>query len=196
VTSRIINIIFLSCLYFKCISGDTNKDTLIQQWHVSYYSSQIEISAIIFKPRNSILQKLPAIVMAPGFSGVKECNYPFIAEYIAKEGFAALLFDYPNFGESAGIPRYEADPGVQIQAYREGISFLINLEYVDKSRIGIWGGSYSGGHALVVSALDKRVKCMVAITPFISGSYYLNTMPGTARDFLIHQFDEDRSVRL
>ena len=33
----------------------------------------------------------------------------------------------------------------------------------DADRIGIWGSSYSGGHVLVVGAIDHgRVKCVVA----------------------------------
>jgi cephalosporin-C deacetylase-like acetyl esterase len=40
---------------------------------------------------------------------------------------------------------------------------------VDPERIGIWGTSYSGGHVLVVTAIDKRVKCVVSQMPSING---------------------------
>ena len=36
--------------------------------------------------------------------------------------------------------------------------------------IGVWGSSYSGGHVLVVAAIDRRVKCVVSQVPLISGS--------------------------
>lgn len=78
----------------------------------------------------------------------------------------------------------EIDPWQQIQAYRDGISYIESRTDLDADRIGIWGGSYSGGHAIVVSALDKRVKCMVAMTPFISGSYYVNR-PGCYKKLFI-----------
>lgn len=164
---------------------------------ISFLSNGLLLKGWLFKPLNNPGNgKLPAIVMAPGFSGVKECNYQFFASKFAKEGFAVLLFDYPNFGESAGTERGEIDPWQQIQAYRDGISFLETREDVDINRIGIWGGSYSGGHALVVAALDKRVKCMVAMTPFISGSFYLKNMPAELVSFLISKFNEDRLMRL
>jgi fermentation-respiration switch protein FrsA (DUF1100 family) len=40
---------------------------------------------------------------------------------------------------------------------------------VDPARIGIWGSSFSGGHALVLAATDRRVKCVVSQVPTISG---------------------------
>ena len=40
---------------------------------------------------------------------------------------------------------------------------------MDRERIGIWGSSYSGGHALTVAAIDKRVKCVVSQVPTTSG---------------------------
>lgn len=162
---------------------------------VSFFSNQQLIKGWLFVPGDSVDHDLPAIVMAPGFSGTKECNYQFFASAFAKAGFAVLLFDYPNFGESAGTIRGEADPWQQIQAYRDGISFLETRDEVDKNRIGVWGGSYSGGHALVVSALDSRVKCVVAMTPFISGSYYVRQFSPGAKAFLTQLFNEDRKAR-
>jgi uncharacterized protein len=40
---------------------------------------------------------------------------------------------------------------------------------VDSDRIGLWGTSYAGGHALVLGATDRRVKAVVAQVPTISG---------------------------
>lgn len=41
------------------------------------------------------------------------------------------------------------------------ISFLRSRSEVDRERIGLWGTSYSGGHALVVGAMDRRLKAVV-----------------------------------
>jgi dienelactone hydrolase len=45
------------------------------------------------------------------------------------------------------------------------ISFLERREDVDPHRIGVWGISYSGGHALLVAAIDPRVKIIVSQIP-------------------------------
>ena len=112
----------------------------------------------------------PAIVMAHGFSAVKEQYLDKYGEAFAQAGFAVLIYDNRNFGASEGLPRQEVDPLLQIRDYRDAISFAMSLPAIDPQRIGVWGSSYSGGHVLQVGAFDRRVKCVVAQVPDISGS--------------------------
>ncbi len=114
----------------------------------------------------------PTIVMAGGWCYVKEIVQPHYAEMFAEHGFAAVLFDYRNFGDSDGERRQHIDPRMQIEDYRNAISFAESLEEVDSERIGAWGLSYSGGHSLILAAIDSRVKCAVSQIPVIDG--YLN----------------------
>src|SRR3954465_6240026 len=111
----------------------------------------------------------PAVVMAHGFSAVKEMYLDRFAERFARAGLAALVFDHRNFGASEGEPRQEIDPWAQVRDYRDAITYARTRPEVDGERIGIWGSSYSGGHVLVVGAIDRRVKCVVAQVPLISG---------------------------
>ncbi len=114
-------------------------------------------------------RRVPTIVMAHGFSAVKEMYLDKFAESFASAGLAALVFDNRNFGESEGSPRQEIDPWQQVGDYRDAITFAETLEETDAGRIGIWGSSYSGGHVLVIGAIDRRVKCVVSQVPLISG---------------------------
>ena len=100
----------------------------------------------------------PTIVMAHGFSAVKEMFLDRFAETFAAAGLASLVFDNRNFGASDGEPRQEIDPWQQARDYRDAITFAETLSETAKNRIGIWGSSYSGGHVLVVGAIDRRVK--------------------------------------
>ena len=52
----------------------------------------------------------PTIVMAHGFSAVKEMYLDSYAEVFAQAGLAVLVFDNRNFGASDGEPRQEIDP--------------------------------------------------------------------------------------
>ena len=92
-----------------------------------------------------------------------------VAEVFAAAGLGALVFDNHNFGASEGEPRYEIDPWRQVGDYRDAISYASGLPEVDGERIGVLGSSYSGGHVLVLSAIDRRVKCIVSQVPLISG---------------------------
>jgi fermentation-respiration switch protein FrsA (DUF1100 family) len=113
--------------------------------------------------------KAPVIVMAHGFSAVKEMYLDRFAEAFAAAGLGVLVFDNRNFGASDGEPRQEIDPWQQVRDYRDAITFAETLPETDPARIGIWGSSYSGGHVLVVGATDRRVKCVTAQVPLISG---------------------------
>ena len=111
----------------------------------------------------------PTVVMAHGYSAVKEMYLDRFAEVFAEAGIGAVVFDNRNFGASDGQPRQEIDPWQQIRDYRDAITWASDLPEVDAERIGIWGSSYSGAHVLVVGATDRRVKCVVAQVPLISG---------------------------
>lgn len=111
----------------------------------------------------------PVVIMAHGFSAVKEMYLDRYAEVFSKAGLAVLVYDNRNFGASGGEPRQEIDPWLQVKDYRNAISYVQTLPEVDPDRIGVWGSSYSGGHVLVVGAVDRRVKCVVSQVPLVSG---------------------------
>ncbi|WP_226051560.1 alpha/beta hydrolase [Dickeya chrysanthemi] len=111
----------------------------------------------------------PAITMAHGYAGVKEHGLERFAEKFASNGFVVLLHDHRNFGASDGTPRQDIDPWRQIADWRRAISFLEHQDVVDAKRIGLWGTSYSGGHALVLGATERRLRAVVAQVPTISG---------------------------
>lgn len=112
---------------------------------------------------------VPTIVMAHGFSAVKEMYLDKFAEGFAAAGLASIVFDNRNFGASEGEPRGEIDPWRQVRDYRDVITYATTLPETDQNRIGVWGSSYSGGHVLVVAAIDRRVKCVVSQVPLVSG---------------------------
>src|SRR5260370_25289304 len=97
-----------------------------------------------------------AVVMAHGFSAVKEMYLDSFGEVFAAAGLHVLVFDNRGFGASDGEPRQEIDPWAQIRDYRHAITYASTVPGVDRQRIGIWGSSYSGGHVLVVAAIDRR----------------------------------------
>lgn len=111
----------------------------------------------------------PAITMAHGFAGVKEHGLERFARRFADAGFVVLVHDHRGFGASDGLPRNDIDPWVQIADWRRAISFLESLPLVDPDRIGLWGSSYAGGHAIVLGATDRRLRAVVAQVPTISG---------------------------
>jgi fermentation-respiration switch protein FrsA (DUF1100 family) len=111
----------------------------------------------------------PGVTMAHGYAGVREHGLERFARVFAEAGFVVLVHDHRGFGHSDGEPRYDIDPWRQIADWRRAISYLENRPEVDPHRIGLWGTSYAGGHAIVLGATDRRLRAVVAQVPTISG---------------------------
>jgi dienelactone hydrolase len=138
----------------------------------------------------------PAITMAHGYAGVKEHGLERFAQAFADDGFVVLLHDHRGFGASGGEPRQDVDPWRQIADWRRAISYLESRSEVDGQRIGLWGTSYAGGHAIVLGATDRRLRCVVAQVPTISGwESTLRRSPPQALAGQRRAFDADRLER-
>lgn len=138
----------------------------------------------------------PAVVVTHGLGAVKEQYTDVIAENLAAAGIAVILYDHPCFGASDGLPRQEADPVAQIRGYRDAITHLQSRPEIDSERIGVFGSSFAGGHVLVVGAIDRRVKCVYAQVPVISGGTSLSRfIDSEAMRGVRSMFDGDRLAR-
>jgi fermentation-respiration switch protein FrsA (DUF1100 family) len=88
------------------------------------------------------------------------------------------------------------NPWQQVEDYRHGISYARSLDVVDSDRIGIWGTSYSGGHVLMVAAIDKRVKVVVSQVPLVSGKgTFERLVVGPAFGDLLSAIEADREAQ-
>jgi fermentation-respiration switch protein FrsA (DUF1100 family) len=128
----------------------------------------VELGAWLYLPKRGPTRR-PAITMAHGYAGTREHGIAKFAEAFSEAGFVVLLHDHRTFGVSDGEPRQDVEPWRQIADWRRAISYLESRPEVDASRIGLWGTSYAGGHALVLGATDRRIACVVAQVPTISG---------------------------
>jgi fermentation-respiration switch protein FrsA (DUF1100 family) len=113
--------------------------------------------------------RYPAITMAHGYAAVRDHGLERFARTFAQDGFVVLVHDHRGFGVSDGEPRRDVDPWRQIADWRRAICYLETLPEVDPKRIGLWGTSYAGGHAIMLGATDRRLRAVVAQVPTISG---------------------------
>ncbi|MGA5200659.1 alpha/beta hydrolase [Streptomyces variegatus] len=128
----------------------------------------IQLHTWLYRP-SSASGPVPVITMAHGFAGMKYHGLDGYAQRFAAAGFAVVIHDHRGFGLSGGQPRRDIDPWRQLHDWRRVISFITTLEGIDPDRIGLWGSSYAGGHALVLAASDRRIKAVVSQVPTISG---------------------------
>lgn len=109
----------------------------------------LDIPAIYYKPLNaSATNKVPALVWVHGGpGGQSRVGYSSFIQYLVNHGYAVLMVN--NRGSSGyGKSFYKMDDQnhgeKDLQDCIYGKKYLQSLEYVDKERIGIIGGSYGG----------------------------------------------------
>ena len=108
--------------------------------NITFTSEGLQCAGWLYMPdKASTTHKVPAIVMAHGFSLVKEAYLDLYAEVFCTGGFAVLVFDYRNFGGSESYKQQHLEPYEQIKDYRNAISWLSTLPEVAREQIGIWG---------------------------------------------------------
>lgn len=136
---------------------------------VAFYSEGCKLIGDLYLP-DTIADgaALPTVVLCHGFAGIREILLPDYAEFFAKSGFAALVFDYRGFGDSEG-ERGRLVPAEQVVDIRNALTFMETLPQVDASRLGLWGTSFGGANAVYTAAVDKRVKCISVQITFASG---------------------------
>lgn len=135
-------------------------------------SDNVTLRGWFYTPFN-VSGPLPCLVMAHGFSAIKEMDLDTFAEFfVTSLPLTCLVYDNRGFGESdtkEGQPRHEILPAQQTSDYSDAITYAQSLPDVKKERIGIWGSSYSGGHVLWVGAVDRRVKAVLCQVPCVDG---------------------------
>ncbi len=138
-----------------------------QRLDITFVSGDGGCAAWLYRPQAA--EPVPLLVMAHGFSAVREQRLDAYAERFHAAGLGVLLFDYRHFGASPGQPRQLLDIRRQREDYRAAIAHARSLEWADPERIALFGSSFSGGHVISVGAADARIAAIVAQCPFTDG---------------------------
>ena len=139
-----------------------------------FLSAGTRCAAWLYRPEESGGGPAPCVVLAHGFSGVRDQRLDAFAERFVQAGLAALVFDYRHFGASDGEPRQLLDIRRQLDDWEAAIAYARALEGIDPSRIAIWGSSFSGGHVMTLAARDPSLAAAVSQVAFADG---LMTLP-------------------
>jgi dienelactone hydrolase len=107
-----------------------------------------------------------AVVLGHGLSAVHDQRLTAYAERFAAAGLAALVFDYRHFGSSGGEPRQLFDIRTQLADWRIAIDHARGLPGIE--RVGLFGSSFGGGHAITLAAEDVA-DAVVAQCPMTDG---------------------------
>lgn len=134
---------------------------------VQFPSGADLISAWLYRPK--VTGEVPLIVMAHGLGAVRAMRLDAYAQRFTQAGYACLVFDYRNFGDSEGRPRQLLDVGMQLADWAAAIGYARTLPGIDHDRIALWGTSFGGGHVIATAARISGIAAVIAQCPFTDG---------------------------
>lgn len=155
----------------------------------------ILLAADLYQPKNAS-GKLAAIAIGGPFGAVKEQSSGLYAQTMAERGFITLAFDPSYTGESGGEPRNVASPDINTEDFSAAVDLLGLQPTVDRERIGIIGICGWGGMALNATAVDKRIKAVVASTMYdmtrVMSKGYNDSVTLAQRTQMLEQLSQQR----
>jgi dipeptidyl aminopeptidase/acylaminoacyl peptidase len=91
-------------------------------------------------------------------------------------GFVVVAPNYRGFGASEG-ERGWVIPEIQLQDLVNTITYCETVPDLDHKRLGVYGhGGTGGGNAVILTAVDPRVKCVAVQSPVSDGPTWLRSM--------------------
>ncbi|NYF55590.1 alpha/beta fold hydrolase [Micromonospora purpureochromogenes] len=129
----------------------------------------VELDTTLWLPDDaSADRRVPAVLLAHGFGGTKD-SVRSDAEDLVTRGYAVLTWTARGFGRSGGEIHLD-HPDYEIRDAQRLLDRLaerpeIRTDAAGDPRVGVVGGSYGGGLALLLAAQDQRVD---AIVPMIT----------------------------
>ena len=155
---------------------------------VKIWSEGTRIAGDLYRP-NDIQEgeKRPAIILSHGWGGGKSGCRGIATRLASEAGYICLAIDYRGWGDSDSrlqivgdmpepdengeadvrvkIIRNVVDPWDQLVDIQHAIDYILGEPNVDVQRLGYWGSSYSGGHAIWLAAHDSRLACSYGQVP-------------------------------
>jgi hypothetical protein len=123
-------------------------------------------------------RKLPAVIVGGSWATVKEQMAGTYARELAKKGFITLAFDHRFYGESEGDPKGYESPRHKIEDFKNALTYLQELPFVNKNEIGALGVCASAGYLANVAAQDTRLKATVMVAPWLHDPETVEIMYG------------------
>ena len=143
----------------------TNQKTMEK---IHFDSEGSTLTGNLYYPENYDSTKTyPAIVVSGSWTTVKEQMAGLYANKLAKEGYITLAFDFRNFGESEGEPRFYESPSLKKMDIENAVTFLESVPEVNKDRIGAFGVCAGAMYTLMAASEDNRIKSVVTAASWL-----------------------------
>jgi len=176
---------------------------------VIYYPNEEDgttVYALVYKPNDfNPKNKYPLICFAHGEGYLQNVTYSLshysdnfmVYSYFTQQGFIVLDVDFrgsKGYGMEFRNKTYRNLGKWEISDYISGINFLSNKGYIDKNRVGLYGGSYGGFISLMAAFNHPEVfKAVAALRPVSNWkNYYYSNKRYTVPRLGDYKTDENK----
>jgi len=149
--------------------GYTTEDRMLTVSSGPQSTTPVRLDTTFYLPRGaSAAHPAPAVLLGHGFGGTK-ASVATDAKDFANLGYAVLTWTAEGFGRSTGEIHLNS-PDYEVRDAQRLLDWLasrpeIRTDAPGDPRVGVVGGSYGGGLALLLAGYDRRVD---AIVPMIT----------------------------
>lgn len=147
----------------------------------------------------------PLIVTVPGYSGnaqgvmLSECQRGYAVLQVFPRGQGESSKYYKINGDKLSTHLEKPEGAYYQGAYADVIRFIdymVTRADIDSSRIAMVATSQGGGIALAISALDPRIKAVVAHVPFLCNIRLAATIPNSLVKTLLDKSNNNNEAAL
>ena len=135
---------------------------------ITFNSNGLKLKGNLFYPKDfDATKKYSAIIVSGSWTTVKEQMAGLYASKLAEKGFIALAFDFRNFGESEGEPRFFESPKLKKEDIKSAVSYLYNHKSIHKDNINLLGVCAGAMYTFLAAAEDERVSTVVSVVSWL-----------------------------
>ncbi|MEM6805380.1 MAG: alpha/beta fold hydrolase [Bacteroidota bacterium] len=135
---------------------------------IQFKSEGLSLAGNLFYPENwEEGKKYPALIVSGSWTTVKEQMAGLYAKKLAEKGFISLAFDFRNFGESEGEPRFYESPSLKKEDIKAAFTYLQSLPAVDEHRIGAFGVCAGAMYTLMAASEEAQIKAVVTTASWL-----------------------------
>lgn len=134
------------------------------------------LAAHLYLPESE--SKAPVVIVTGAWTTVKEQMPTTYAKALTERGFAALVFDFRGWGESADVVKYLEDPARKTDDIRAVIDAVSALDEIDGQKIAGLGVCASAGYMLDAVSGNDKVTAAAVVAPWLHDRALVNAIYG------------------
>lgn len=158
-------IALMACMAIGASAAESNNKEATMMKSIQLDTQIGKIAANIYLPEG--IEKPPVVVVTGAWTTVKEQMPATYAEALAKQGYAAVTFDFIGWGQSADNQVFLEDPVRKTQDIVHVVNAIAQLPMVNGQSIAGLGICASSGYMLDAAVENNKLSSVAVVGPWL-----------------------------